>query len=90
MVFAADKISKARELSLEIAVNRESTERGTRVQRMDDYRQSLVMLEEQLADAPLVRQLKDELDKLTAVHGDRPRLAGCTDSLAGSRRAVAK
>jgi hypothetical protein len=90
MVFAADKISKARELNLELATNREPIEKRTRAQRIDHYRQCLVIIEEHLADAPLVHQLEEELDKLTAVGDRRPLLVGSTDSLAGPRRPVAR
>ena len=85
MVFAADKISKARELNLELATNRESIEKRTRAQRIDHYRQCLVIIEEHLADARLVHQLEEEFDKLTAVGDRRPLLVGSTDSLAGPR-----
>jgi (p)ppGpp synthase/HD superfamily hydrolase len=56
MVFAADKISKVREL-------RSVTRRPAR--RMSHYRRCLEMLETELADSPLVAQLRAELDRVS-------------------------
>lgn len=59
MVFAADKISKVRELSLN---------RTTRVpkRRMTHYRRCLELLERLLPDSPLVTQLRAEFDHVAA------------------------
>jgi (p)ppGpp synthase/HD superfamily hydrolase len=58
MVFAADKVSKVRELSLERG------RRGPSQRRLTHYRRCLELLERRLADSPLVAQLRAELDKL--------------------------
>jgi (p)ppGpp synthase/HD superfamily hydrolase len=57
MVFAADKLSKVRELRLGNAG-------PPRARRLKHYRQSLTLLEERLADSPLVRELRTALDSL--------------------------
>jgi (p)ppGpp synthase/HD superfamily hydrolase len=56
MVFAADKVSKARELSLE---------RSPSQRRLTHYRRCLRLLEARLSDSPLVAQLRTELEHLT-------------------------
>lgn len=68
-LFAADKLSKLRELRRETTV--ESTDgatpdrvRGLRARRLRHYQRSLALLEERLRDSPLVRQLRDELAML--------------------------
>jgi (p)ppGpp synthase/HD superfamily hydrolase len=61
MVFAADKVSKVRELSLGTAPRSPST------RRLTHYRRCLVLLERRLSDSPLVAQLRTELDKVAAV-----------------------
>ena len=65
MVFAADKISKVRELSL----MRAPTKLPKR--RMTHYRRCLELLERLLADSPLVVQLRAEFDLVAA--GGRQR-----------------
>ena len=60
MVFAADKISKVRELSL----IRAPTKLPTR--RMTHYRRCLELLERLLADSPLVVELRVEFDQVVA------------------------
>jgi (p)ppGpp synthase/HD superfamily hydrolase len=57
MVFAADKISKARELRL-----KPGRPRRQREERFEHYRKCLEMLEQRLPDSPLVAELRDELD----------------------------
>jgi (p)ppGpp synthase/HD superfamily hydrolase len=59
MVFAADKVSKVRELSLPGAPGRAPQ------RRLTHYRRCLELLERLLADSPLVAQLRSELEKLT-------------------------
>jgi (p)ppGpp synthase/HD superfamily hydrolase len=68
-VFAADKLSKLRELGRETAAYaRADTPRGRvrepRARRLKHYRRSLALLEERLPGSPLVRQLRDELAAL--------------------------
>jgi (p)ppGpp synthase/HD superfamily hydrolase len=60
MLFAADKISKARELRLAPprGAGRPQKDRSRRLAR---YRQSLALLREQLPDSPLVEELGNEL-----------------------------
>lgn len=69
MLFAADKISKVRELHLEPTPPSESLSVGaaiarSRERRLTHYRHCLELLEDQLPDYPLVRQLRTELDGL--------------------------
>ena len=76
-LFAADKLSKLRELRRETATERNpgSTARARsalRSRRVNHYRRSLALLQERLPDSPLVRELDDELSALLR---DRPALA---------------
>lgn len=68
MVFAADKVSKARELRLALARDgrQASLRRGSKPQRkLAHYRHCAEMLEERLAGSPLVESLRRELAELT-------------------------
>jgi (p)ppGpp synthase/HD superfamily hydrolase len=69
MVFAADKISKVRELQLERArgAAAEPSHPMSRDRRLDHYRSCLAVLQSRLADSPLVTQLDVELRRLSAV-----------------------
>ncbi|HEY6526583.1 MAG TPA: HD domain-containing protein [Solirubrobacteraceae bacterium] len=70
MVFAADKLSKARELRMtfERAKDGGSARRGSRAHRkLTHYRHCADLLDGRLADSPLVRSLHDELAALTLV-----------------------
>ena len=58
LVFAADKVSKVRELSLA------NSRRAPSQRRMTHYRRCLELLERLLGDSPLVSQLRNELDEL--------------------------
>jgi len=65
-LFAADKLSKLRELRREAAVDRDPRGAPTplpemRARRLRHYQRSLALLEERLPDSPLVRELRDEL-----------------------------
>jgi hypothetical protein len=76
-LFAADKLSKLRELRRETAVDSESTAtsgrvRELRARRLRHYRRSLALLEERLPESPLVRDLRGEL---TALLRERTTLA---------------
>jgi (p)ppGpp synthase/HD superfamily hydrolase len=62
LVFAADKLSKVRELRLGNAG-------PPRARRLKHYRQSLSLLEQRLADSPLVRELRTALDSLPQAPG---------------------
>lgn len=69
MLLAADKISKARELRLEIGARgrrRGDCEAGSRRLRLAHYRGCLALLREHLPSSPLVRQLHVELEGLSA------------------------
>ena len=71
MVFAADKVSKVREL------RRAGGEGRPRKRRLVHYRQCLTLLQERLPDSPLVAQLDAELERV--LHESRePALAGVT------------
>jgi HD superfamily phosphohydrolase YqeK len=70
MVFAADKISKARELKL-VTTGEQKLPRSYRP-RMSHYRQCLRMLEPHLRDSPLVAQLRSELEQLRPAIEDQP------------------
>ncbi len=63
VVFAADKISKARELRQ--LAQRERLDKEAQL-RLDHYRESLVMLEELIPGHPLVTRLRAELAELEA------------------------
>jgi HD domain len=68
-LFAADKLSKLRELRRETAVDSEAGAtpgrvRELRARRLKHYRRSLALLEERLPESPLVRELRDELAAL--------------------------
>ena len=71
MAFAADKISKVRELNLEPSARRQPrrqagwSTRG-RDRRLAHYRRCLLLLREHLPDSPLVTELAAELDPIGA------------------------
>jgi (p)ppGpp synthase/HD superfamily hydrolase len=71
MVFAADKVSKVRELTREAsrgdAPRPIATAATPRRRRLEHYRQCLALLERLLADSPLVALLRTELERLSAV-----------------------
>jgi hypothetical protein len=70
MVFAADKVSRARELQLEIARARPSHRQAAghgrflRDRKLSHYNHCLRLLEQHLTDSPLVRALRTELETL--------------------------
>jgi (p)ppGpp synthase/HD superfamily hydrolase len=68
-LFAADKVSKLRELRRETAADARGSAtpgrvRKLRARRLRHYRRSLALLEERLPKSPLVRELHDELHAL--------------------------
>jgi (p)ppGpp synthase/HD superfamily hydrolase len=63
LLFAADKVSKVRELRRE-ASGAPGAARQLRVRRLNHYRRSLAVLEERLPGNPLVVALHDELGAL--------------------------
>lgn len=69
MLLAADKISKARELRIELGARgrrRGDCESGSRRLRLAHYRRCLALLREELPASPLVGQLHLELEGLSA------------------------
>jgi (p)ppGpp synthase/HD superfamily hydrolase len=69
MLFAADKLSKMRELRREPAIDSAATStpnrvRELRARRLRHYQRSLALLEERLAESTLVTALRDELASL--------------------------
>lgn len=80
MVFAADKVSKVRELAVEQvgseAARLAATVSRTRQRRLAHYRHCLELLERHLADSPLVRQLRAELELRSAAPARRQAFAG--------------
>jgi (p)ppGpp synthase/HD superfamily hydrolase len=80
MVFAADKVSKVRELAVRPpgseAARLAATVSRTRQRRLIHYRRCLEMLERHLASSPLVAQLRSELELRSAVPAPPPLLAG--------------
>lgn len=76
-LFAADKLSKLRELRRETSddpgeCGAPARRREPRARRLRHYQRSLALLEERLPQSPLVTQLRDELQGYLR---DRPRLA---------------
>ena len=82
MLFAADKISRVRELRLEAARAHSSPERAARgparKRRLAHYQRCLALLQERLPDSPLVRQLEVEVKGLLASSPPRPTTASRT------------
>jgi (p)ppGpp synthase/HD superfamily hydrolase len=76
MVFAADKVSKVRELPVERSGVEAETVSRTRRRKITHYRHCLEMLERHIADSPLVVQLRAELEKRAKVPRRRRQLAG--------------
>jgi (p)ppGpp synthase/HD superfamily hydrolase len=67
-VFAADKISKARELRLRASRRRGRVERGDRL-KLEHYEASFEMLRGRIPNHRFVDQLRRELDELHSVGG---------------------
>jgi len=78
LVFAADKVSKVRELPVERPGSGAQTVSRTRKRRLIHYRGCLEMLERHLADSPLVVQLRAELEARAVVPVRRP---ACADTM---------
>jgi (p)ppGpp synthase/HD superfamily hydrolase len=76
VVFAADKVSKVRELPVERSGVEAETVSRTRKRKITHYRHCLEMLERHIAGSPLVVQLRAELEKRTEVPRRRRELAG--------------
>src|SRR4029077_42040 len=81
MLFAADKVSKARELRLGgegVEESRRQSARKVRLRsrRLAHYRRCLALLQERVPDSPLVAQLGAELEQLCARAHARAWAAG--------------
>ena len=66
-IFAADKVTKARELRAQLARDPGLAGDGHVAARLEHYEASLAMLEREAPDLPLVRQLRFELWALRAL-----------------------
>jgi hypothetical protein len=95
MVFAADKISKVRELRRQPAASTQPqstpspSPSPSRDLKLIQYKRSLEFLEDLLIDAPLVKQLRFELERIAgSPHQDPPALmtAGVSDVNETARR----
>jgi HD domain len=93
MVFAADKISKVRELRLEPAASTQPQSTPgpspSRQRKLTQYKRCLELLEDLLTDSPLVKQLRLELESIAgSPHQDPPALmtAGVSDVNETARR----
>jgi len=76
-VFAADKLSKLRELQRDLAANPRTRVRGLRARRLTHYQSSLALLQDRLPESPLVRELWDEFGScVRAVSSRQPVAAG--------------
>jgi len=79
VVFAADKVSKARELQSAVGPEglRGDTRNGrVRMRKLTHYRRSLELLDELLPHSPLVKKLRSELERLGAAEPVAATLAG--------------
>ncbi len=75
MVFAADKVSKARELRMTFALAPHRARRGSKSYRkLSHYRHCADLLEGRLAGSPLIERLRRELAELALV--ERAELVG--------------
>jgi (p)ppGpp synthase/HD superfamily hydrolase len=85
MVFAADKISKARELRLKAPPAAQSPQKPKasmpRQRRLTHYHHCLELVEELLTDSPLVAQLRTELENLASTPGTPRYLPGRPERL---------
>ena len=72
-IFAADKLSKVRELRARLSRDPDAAQSTDAVLKLDHYRDSEAMLEGVLGEHPLVEQLRYELEALEALppHGRR-------------------
>jgi len=73
MLFAADKLSKVRELRREQTIDPHATgspsrRRELRTRRLKHYQRSLALLQEGLPDWPIVTELQDELRGFSREH----------------------
>ena len=74
-VFAADKLSKLRELERDTDAEPGVRIRGARARRLRHYQRSLALLQERLPESPLVHELHDELGAFLHQHHSSSRAA---------------
>ncbi len=72
IVYAADKVAKARELRLTLARDWSAAASPETADRLDHYWASLAMLERRLPDDPLVSELRFELEALVTLPPGTP------------------
>ena len=75
VVYAADKVAKARELRLTLARDWSAAASPETADRLDHYWASLAMLERRLPDDPLVSELRFELEALATLPPGEPAAA---------------
>jgi hypothetical protein len=66
-VFAADKVSKVRELRIRLSCDPDFARDPAARSKLDHYRRSLAMLHDRLGEHPLVAQLQFELEMLESL-----------------------
>jgi len=82
-IYAADKVTKVRELRGRLTIDPVLLDRDPDAQlRLEHYRESLLMLEEMAPDHPQVRQLRFELE---ALRGLPPSPGGLSPAPGGGR-----
>ena len=72
VVYAADKVAKARELRLTLARDWSAAASAETADRLDHYWASLAVLERRLPDDPLVGELRFELEALATLPPGMP------------------
>jgi (p)ppGpp synthase/HD superfamily hydrolase len=75
VVYAADKVAKARELRMTLARDWSAAASPETAEKLDHYWASLEMLEQLLRDDPLVAQLRFELEALATLPPGIPAAA---------------
>ena len=75
VVYAADKVAKARELRLTLARDWSAAASPETADRLDHYWASLAVLERRLPDDPLVSELRFELEALATLPPGTPAAA---------------
>jgi hypothetical protein len=72
MVYAADKVAKARELRMTLARDWSAAASSETAEKLDHYWASLALLEARLPDDPLVSELRFELEALATLPPGTP------------------
>lgn len=86
LIFAADKLSKVRELRVRLTKTRGADQPDSPeiLAKLEHYRASLGMLEESIPEHPLVRQLRCELEGVQALAADQAALGTPADLVCAS------